>query len=93
MDRYIQKVTAIASHRNGVAGESFNVVLFTSREGHDNMVAIVFPEPRHVAVFDRDMLGHGEIRMCVNSWRGDDFEPELRAAIAEHDSEEVTTNG
>ena len=34
-----------------------------------------------VAVFDVDLLTAGEIRMGYNSWRGDEFERELREAI------------
>lgn len=83
----------IARHRNGVSGEPFYVVLF--EEGGRNMLGIVFDgsvpadegdepnepcDPR-VAVLDRDLLAQGIIGMGDNSWRGDQFEPALVAAI------------
>lgn len=48
------------------------------------MVGIVFEGIGQVAVFDRDLLGQGEVRFLHNSWRGDQFEPMLRAAIQQH---------
>ena len=73
-------VKSIAYHRNGVSGEPFQVVLFDS-EGYSNMVAILFPEPFHVAVLNVDQLAKGEIRFWYNSYRGDVFESDLRDAI------------
>jgi hypothetical protein len=48
------------------------------------MIGIVFADERYVAVFDRDLLAQDEITFGVNSWRGDDYEPELRRAIDAH---------
>jgi hypothetical protein len=45
------------------------------------MVATVFKEKGSVAVFDREKLGMGVIGFGLNSWRGDDFEEELRKII------------
>ena len=78
------KVIEIAYHRNGVNGSGFHVVRFKwyergERQNHNNMLAIVFEAADHVAVLDADKLP--VIVFGVNSWRGDDFEPELRAAI------------
>jgi hypothetical protein len=85
-DKLIDRVERIAYHRNGVGGEGFYVLAFRGTDRDDkglkrDMVGVVFPEPGHVAVFDRDMLATGEIGFGVNSWRGDQYEPELRAAL------------
>lgn len=79
------KIKSIQSHRNGVAGNSFTVVLFTVGRGKSkqNMVATVFSEQGNVAVLDADMTAAGNITFGENSWRGDEFEAELRAAIDE----------
>jgi hypothetical protein len=78
------KIVKVAHHRNGVTGNSFHVVLFYHVEEHKSqrMVAIVFEEPGNCAVLNTALLcdtacvGFGE-----NSYRGDTFEAELRAAI------------
>lgn len=71
-------------HRNGVAGEGFHVATFDMREGNERhkMVGILFGESGQCAVLDIDMLSANNIEFAQgNSWRGDYFEPELRAAI------------
>ena len=73
------KVQKIAHHRNGVSGESFYVVTF--KDDGDALVGVVFEAARHVAVFDVALLAAGEIEFGVNSWRGDVYEKDLRAAI------------
>lgn len=91
MSRFVRRVTAIAYHRNGVSGEGFYVVRFqpyVASGVEDEMVAVVFDAPGHVAVFDLDKLAHGTIAFGENSWRGDDFEPELRKAIAAREVKE-----
>ena len=45
-------------------------------------VGIVFDEPAHCAVLDVAKLAAGDIAFGSNSWRGDEYEPELRRAIA-----------
>ena len=77
-------IQEIAHHRNGVSGNSFYAVLFTDEEG-DRKVATVFPEPGNVAVLSLGLLGETPtVSFGLNSWRGDFYEPELRAAIARH---------
>jgi hypothetical protein len=80
----MKKITIqqIEHHRNGVAGEPFDVVKF--KEGRRKMLGIVFDDERYVAVFDRDLLAQDVITFGVNSWRGDDYEPQLRKAIDAH---------
>jgi hypothetical protein len=75
------KIIEIAGHRNGVAGAHFCVVLFKER-GADAKVAVVFDEWSHCAVLDITKLAKGDIAFGSNSWRGDDYEPYLRDAIA-----------
>lgn len=77
---YVKAVHDVAHHRNGVAGESFYAVTFTDNEGQA-MVATVFPEPGAVAVLCLGLLAEGCITFGVNSWRGDYYEDELRAAV------------
>lgn len=73
------KVKYVDYHRNGVGGTGFHVVMFTE-EGR-NMLGVVFPEQGSCAVFDADLIGNGDVRFLHNSWRGDHYEDELRAAI------------
>ena len=80
------EVEAIASHRNGIGGEPFHVVLF-----HDDkmpMLGIVFGKEGHVAVLHRGKLAEGDVAFGSNSWRGDEYEAELREAIAVFEEEQ-----
>jgi hypothetical protein len=80
----------IAHHRNGVAGEPFAVVTFTSRlDGPAReLVAVLFSNddktlyanPR-TAVFELDRLARGVIAFGQNSYRGDVFDGYLRAEV------------
>ena len=82
----------VAFHRNGIAGESFHVVLFTKGcDGAldpDRFIAVVFEGKGQCAVFNLENLNEGEIRFGSNSWRGDQFEPGLREVINEEVSNE-----
>ena len=89
-------IEAVAYHRNGIGGAGFHVVTFTDSEAELGpihgaaMVGIVFEEEGRVAVFDRVLLGKGEIGFGVNSWRGDHYEPILRRAIRVSGEKEET---
>jgi hypothetical protein len=75
------KVKELAWHRNGVGGEGFYAVLFTWFDGEDreaHMLAHVFDGLGQCAVH---CLDKKTVKIGVNSWRGDHFEPELRKAI------------
>ena len=72
-------IIAIDSHRNGICGAPFDVVLF--REGRTRMLGILFEAEAHCAVFDVAKLAAGDIAFGSNSWRGDNYEPDLRRAI------------
>jgi hypothetical protein len=76
-------IHALAAHRNGINGAPFHVVLFedTGPEG-SRKVGLVFEQAAHVAVLDVEKLAAGNIRFAENSWRGDQYEPSLRRAIA-----------
>lgn len=84
MKTMITKIEGVAFHRNGISGAPFSVVTFVIREEGQlrRMVGVVFDEPYHVAVFDRDLIGQGDIRFGHNSWRGDRYEDDLRHSIA-----------
>lgn len=77
------KILEHVSHRNGVHGNSFNVLKF--RDGNRNMIGVVFQEHGNIAVFDFDMLAKGNIAFGENSWRGDEYEHALRKMIQEEE--------
>jgi hypothetical protein len=81
----LHRIISIARHRNGVAGAPFDVALFTdSGDRRSRKVAILFEPHGFCAVLDVAKLGQGDIAFGSNSWRGDDYEPALRNAIAMH---------
>ena len=75
-----------ASHRNGICGQGFEVVLFTEKQEGvvHQFVAIRFPANESglvpTAVLDVDLLHGGVIEFGLNSWRGDQYECQLRDA-------------
>ncbi len=74
-------------HRNGIGGCGFHVITFTQKDGHrnQNMMAVLFDTDDfgYCSVFDTDLLGQGNIQFGQNSWRGDNYEREMRKVIAE----------
>lgn len=93
------KIETIAYHRNGCSGTGFHVVLFKDdgRGGKRGrpMLAIVFPKSGSCAVLDRAETTAGNVAFAMgNSWRGDSWESDLRAAIAKQEGEAIaaTTN-
>ena len=74
------KVQEIARHRNGISGNGFDVVKFSTR-ADGNMIAIVFESAGDCAVFNLDKLAEGKIAFGENSWRGDNYESALRRSI------------
>jgi len=70
----------IAYHRNGICGAPFATVLFEDigPEG-SRKIAILFEAEYHCAVLDVAKLAAGDIAFGSNSWRGDNYEPLLRA--------------
>ena len=86
MGQFVSKVLSVAYHRNGVGGNGFYVVLFKEGRGKkaSRKVGVVFCERGNVAVFDVDLLAAENIKFGENSWRGDDYEPELRQAVYDY---------
>jgi hypothetical protein len=77
-------IEQVQSHRNGISGAPFHVLVFRdSDEGR--MLGIVFEQEYYVAVFHLGKLAQDDIAFGSNSWRGDQYEPYLRAAIARHE--------
>jgi hypothetical protein len=77
-------IIAIDRHRNGICGEPFDVILFEDKEDEkiSRKVAVLFEAKSHCAVLDIDKLVAGDIAFGSNSWRGDNYEPHLRTAVA-----------
>ena len=77
----------LAFHRNGICGAPFHAVVFEG-DGPEPSVklGIVFDAPDHVAVLDVTLLAAGDVAFGSNSWRGDRYEPALRAAIRQHNA-------
>jgi hypothetical protein len=76
-------------HRNGVGGAPFHAVIFDeAKRAHPDdqgrKVGIVFEQDGHCAVLDIAKLAIGDVTFGSNSWRGDEYEPHLRRAIAQH---------
>jgi len=80
------RIENIQHHRNGVSGAPFHVLLFRDPD-EGRMLGIVFQQQYHVAVFNLDKLALGNIAFGVNPWRGDQYEPHLRKAIATNEAE------
>ena len=77
-------------HRHRVPSQrhlrrTLHVVLFedTGPDG-SRKVAVLFEEPYHCAVLDVAKLAAGDIAFGSNSFRGDNYEPHLRQALAVH---------
>src|SRR5262249_50192795 len=85
-------IIAAASHRNGVCGAPFGVVLFEDGgEERSRKVGIWFEpgaEGCHCAVLDVDKLSAGDIAFLSNSWGGDLSEPLLRRVVEQIRREE-----
>lgn len=76
-------IERVASHRNGIAGEPFHVILFRDEE-NTPFLGIVFADYGKVAVLERTLLAQDKIDFFVNSWRGDEYESALRRAVADY---------
>lgn len=81
MGKAIKNVISMDSHRNGVSGVPYNVIVFESTEGM-RMVGIVFDSdgdggPR-CAVLDIDKLNSNDVAFGSNSFRGDYFFKEIQ---------------
>jgi hypothetical protein len=79
------RVTEIASHRNGIDGAPFYVVLFYWDDEH--MIATVFDDEEAIAVLNRADVASGEIAYGIGSYKGCDYEKGLREAIAQYEED------
>jgi len=76
------QIRQIAHHRNGVAGEGFHAILFYPyRKPRELMLATLFQGRGRCAVIRLDLIEDHGVTFGENSWRGDDYEPALRAAV------------
>lgn len=80
------RIEKIASHRNGICGSPFHVIIFDDGDV-GRMLGIVFEQESSVAVFNLDKLTQGDIAFGSNSWRGDQYEPYLREAVVKYRGE------
>jgi hypothetical protein len=77
-------------HRNGVAGMPFQVAIVDDATEGDTKLVIMFEQSGHTAVLSLDKLIQNEdIGFGSNSWRGDQYEHELRQRM--WDGEESTS--
>ena len=92
MKSVVKRVHQVSFHRNGITGAGFHAVLFEGQHNGESLgefVATVFTRPGNVAVLRvPDLLDpKAGVMFGKNSWRGDTFEPELRAAINRADKD------
>lgn len=84
----IKAIHSVAHHRNGVIGKPFFVILFSDESSRK--LGIVFREPHYCTVLDVAKLSDGDVAFGSNSWRGDIYQPDLRAVVAAFEGEEAT---
>lgn len=80
------KLTILSAsyHRNGICGEGFCAIIFDDEE-NGRMIASLFDEPGYCAVYNLAELGKENIEFARgNSWRGDNYEDELRPLLDEY---------
>jgi hypothetical protein len=88
-DRVRIRVVDWDYHRNGISGAPFHVVLFDDVDDENSRkIGILFDARHHCAVIDVVRLSAGIIGFGFNSYRGDVFEPSLRAALNSPTSKE-----
>ena len=106
MSKLVKSVQEVSWHRNGIGGQGFYAVRFTSdidgvsaaksktwnipqTEGRKdaNFLAILFDDPGQCAVICLDLVPTCGVKFAGgNSWRGDQYEPELRKAVENNGS-------
>lgn len=86
MGKAIKRVISLDSHRNGISGVPFNVIVFEATEGM-RMVGIVFDSQDNrnpmCAVLDIDKLNNNDVAFGSNSFRGDYFFKEIQECFQE----------
>lgn len=72
-------------HRNGIGGAGFYAILLRDHTNKKDMIASLFDEPGHCAVYCVDELAKGNIAFAQgNSWRGDHYESQLRPMLKKY---------
>lgn len=88
--KIIGRIDQVAYHRNGISGAPFYAVLFTGSSTDlpkpERFLASVFEEPGAVSVISLSRIEESGVTFGENSYRGDAYEPELRAAIAAYEA-------
>jgi len=80
------KLVQCEYHRNGIGGLGFYAILFDWKDGKvkRRMLATLFDERGACAVLEVAPLStEVGVKFGLNSWRGDDFEKELRRLVKE----------
>jgi hypothetical protein len=80
------KLVQCEYHRNGICGLGFHAILFDWKDGKmkRRMLATLSHEPGACAVLEVAPLStEVGVKFGTNSWRGDDFEKELRRLVKE----------
>jgi len=80
------KIKEYSYHRNGVSGNGFYAIIFLHAPDEsikeETFLATLFDEPGSCAVISLDRIEKCGIAFAKgNSWRGDNFENELREII------------
>ena len=71
-------------HRNGISGMPFKVAIVEDKEEGD-MLVIMFEKEGHTAVLNLNKLAMNDIGFGSNSYRGDQYEYELRDELFNND--------
>ncbi len=84
------EVKKISYHRNGIGGNGFHIVIFDDKKRKiKNHVAFVFEGQGNIAVVNIDELSKHNIEFAEgNSWRGDEFEDEIRETIKQEEEDQ-----
>lgn len=81
-------VKSLEWHRNGVSGVGFYVAILEDAENGD-MVCVRFPgRDIRTAVLNTALVGEGNIKFGINSWRGDYYDGSMLEAIRAHMKEQ-----
>jgi len=82
MSNLIKRVNQIEWHRNGICGVGFYAILFETTD-NELMVASLYEDTGYCSVLRVDDLSDVDkgVTFGINSWRGDNYETELREAV------------
>lgn len=78
------KNVTVEYHRNGISGEGFHTGFFDWFDDDNKwrkMFYVLYEGTGQCSIFDYELLKKGDVRFMHNSWRGDNFEKNLREAV------------